>query len=123
MRKLIGCIIFCSLLTLLPSCSGKQELKEALAVVQSMTDSTVVATVDGSDATLVTTEVRITNGAYMPGDSIRLYYVGRLSSGKARAMLIAVIPRPSEVIGAGVDLTRELKTASPEEQEQQTSEQ
>lgn len=111
-------MLLCALLLGLSSCGGKSELKEAAAVIKSMTDSTVVAIVDGDDATLVTTEVRIVNGMYMPGDSVRLYYVGRLSSGEARAMLIALIPQRSQTISIGVDTSRELMTIEPEEKQE-----
>ena len=114
----------CSLLAVLAACSGKPELKEAKAVVKSMTDSTVVATIDGEEATLVAKDVRIVNGAYMPGDSVSLTYVGSLSSGKARAVIVTLIPKPSEVIEVGEDLSRELKTAdvSAEQEPEQTEE-
>ena len=112
MKKLYCSVtLLAGLLSLFSSCGSDNELKESLAVVKSMTDSTIVATVDGSDATLITTDVRIANGAYMPGDSIRLHYVGRLSSGEAKALLISVIPQASRVVTAGFDGSKELKTA------------
>ena len=112
----------CSSVAALLSCSGTPELKEARAVVKSMTDSTVVATIDGEDATLLTKDVRTVNGAYMPGDSVVVNYVGSLSSGEARALLIALIPKPSEIFEGGVDMSRELKTADMSAEEQETSE-
>ena len=124
MRRLFISMTLCSLLAVLAACGGKAELKEAQAVVKSMTDSTMVATIDGEDATLVTKDVRLVNGAYMPGDSVRLTYVGSLSSGKARAVIVTLIPKPSEVIEGGVDDSRELKTAdvSAEQEQEQTEE-
>ena len=122
MRRLFISMTLCSILAVLAACSGKPELKEAKAVVKGMTDSTMVATVDGEEATLVTKDVRLVNGAYMPGDSIRLTYVGSLSSGKARAVIVTLIPKPSEVFEGGVDMSRELKTAGMSAEEQETSE-
>ena len=124
MRRLFISMTLCSLLAVLAACSGKPELKEANAVVKSMTDSTVVATIDGEEATLIAKDVRLVNGAYMPGDSIRLTYVGSLPSGKARAIIVTLIPKPSEVIEVGEDLSRELKTAdvSAEQEPEQTEE-
>ena len=121
MRKIFVSIFPCCLAALLASSCGKAELKEARAVVTGMTDSTVVMSVDGEESTLLTKDVRISGGAYMPGDSVVVSYVGRLSSGEARALLVTLIPRRSEVIEAGVDLSRELKTVDAA-QEQQTSE-
>ena len=111
MRRLFISMTLCSLLAVLAACSGKPEPKEARAVVKSMTDSTLVANVDGEEATLVAKDVRMVNGAYMPGDSVVLHYVGSLSSGEARALVVVLIPRPSEIIEGGVDESRELKTA------------
>ena len=124
MRRLFISLTLCSIVAALTSCSGKPELKEAKAVVKSMTDSTVVATIDGEEAMLVTKDVRLVNGAYMPGDSVVLHYVGSLSSGEARALLVVLIPRSSEVIEGGVDTSRELKTAdvSAEQEQEQTEE-
>ena len=124
MRRLFISMTLCSLLAVLAACSGKPELKEAKAVVKSMTDSTLVASVDGEESTLVAKDVRLVNGAYMPGDSVVLHYVGSLSSGEARALLVVLIPRPSEVIEGGEDLSRELKTAdvSAEQEQEQTEE-
>ena len=122
MKRLCISLALCSILAVLAACSGKPELKEAKAVVKGMTDSTVVATIDGEEATLVTKDVRLVNGAYMPGDSIRLTYVGSLSSGKARAVIVTLIPKPSEVIEVGMDESRELKTADISVEEQETSE-
>ena len=106
--------LLCCLLLALSSCSDGGGLKEAPAYVRSMTDSTVVMSVDGEDATLLTADVRLVNGAFMPGDSVRLCYVGRLSSGRARAVIVTLLPRRPEVFEGGVDTSRELKTADPE---------
>ena len=113
MKKLYSSVILCAgILSLCSSCSSDNRgLKESLAVVKSMTDSTIVATIDGSDATLITTEARIPNGVYMPGDSVRLNYVGSLSSGEAKALLIYVLPQASKVVNAKFDGSKELKTA------------
>lgn len=94
----------------LVSCSD-DELKETRGIVDSLSNDTLVVNIQGVNVSLLTTDLQPSNTAIMSGDSVKLYYVGSLSSGKAKAMLLTLIPPVPTVVEAGYDESKELKTA------------
>lgn len=113
MKKSFGMLF--AMLALLSGCADNS-LKEDKGIVEQFTDSTMTITVDGEKCTLLTADARNTS-ALMVGDSVRVSYVGSLTSGEARALLVELIVQPSRVVEVGFDETKELLTADePAEQ-------
>lgn len=61
--------------------------------------------------TFDTKHAKCDNGMVMAGDSVVVHYVGDLKEKKALAALIRLIPPQGNIIKAGYDPTKELKTA------------
>ncbi len=108
MRKSLFAAVATALAVTLAGCSDKP--KSYTGVVKSLTDTTLVASAAGRDATFGITKAEVTNGAIMPGDSVQLYYIGDPDDKDAQALVIRLIPRPGTVVDAVYDPNKPLLT-------------
>ena len=93
----------------LSSCS--KDVKDVTTgFVEEVNDSVLIARVDGDKIYFDVRGAQYTNGAVMFGDSVAISYVGNLSNKRAVAEIVRLLPKPSPVIEAVVDTTKELKT-------------
>ena len=113
MRTSIGILPIAA--ALLMACSG-ESLKEDRGVVEQLTDSTIKANIGGDTYTLSTKNVQLATSALMVGDSVKIGYIGDLASGEGRALILELIDKPSQVVEAGYDETKELLTSDHDEQ-------
>lgn len=82
MKKYV--IIPLLLLVLFAVQSCRKEIKVCTAKVQEVTDSMSMKTMIGDyEITFDMSKARLTNGAVMPGDSVRINYIGDLKERKA----------------------------------------
>lgn len=82
-----------------------------------MTDTTMVAKIDGRDITFDLKQAKYDNGFVMAGDSVTVFYVGDLREGKVKAGLIRLIPRKPHVVDVKFDDSKELKTKTMSDEE------
>lgn len=109
MKKYV--IIPLLLLVLFAVQSCRKEIKVCTAKVQEVTDSTSMKTMIGDyEITFDMSKARLTNGAVMPGDSVRINYIGDLKERKAKALIVYLIPKPGNVVDAVYDPNKELLT-------------
>lgn len=85
-----------------------------------MTDTTMVAKIDGHDITFDIKQAKYDNGFVMAGDSVTVFYVGNLRDGKVTAGLIRLIPRKPHIVDVKFDDSKELKTKTMTEEETKT---
>ena len=82
-----------------------------------MTDTTMVAKIDGRDITFDIKQAEYDNGFVMTGDSVTVFYVGELRDVKVKAGLIRLVPRKPHVVDVKFDDSKELKTKPMTEEE------
>ena len=99
------------------SCTKRVEQTRAL--VKSVNDSTMIASIDKYDITFDIMEANFLNGAVMSGDSVAIEYVGNLRDKSAKALLVNLVPPKPRYIKPGYDSTKELKTAPMSESEKE----
>lgn len=85
-----------------------------------MTDTTMVAKIDGHDITFDIKQAKYDNGFVMAGDSVTVFYVGNLRDGKVTAGLIRLIPCKPHIVDVKFDDSKELKTKTMTEEETKT---
>ncbi len=91
--------------------SCRKEIKVCTAKVEQVADSTTMTTHVGDYAiSFDISKARFTHGAVMPGDSVRINYVGDLKERKAKALIVYLIPKPGNVVEVGYDAGKELLT-------------
>lgn len=116
MKKKYLSIIVCATLLFLASCNS-EELKTTSVKVNGMTDTTMVAKIDGHDITFDIKQAKFDNGFVMTGDSVTVFYVGNLRDGKVKAGLIRLVPRKPHIVDVKFDDSKELKTKTMTEEE------
>ena len=95
------------------ACSSKG-LKESKGILEKLAQDSVTVNIDGQSVKLSSADLHPSSIAILPGDSVKIYYVGQLSSDKARVMLLSLIPAKSKVVNVGYDENKELMTADHE---------
>ena len=100
--------------------SCKERVEHTRALVKSVNDSTMIASIDKYDITFDIMGANFLNGAVMSGDSVSIEYVGNLRDKSAKALLVNLVPPKPRYLKPGVDTSRPLKTApmSKSEKEQ-----
>lgn len=96
---------------LLVVCSCQKEIKHCSGNIKSLNDTAFVVAIDGYDISFDTKQARYDNGFVMPGDSVHISYVGDLREKKVKAAMVHLVPKPSKVVDAVYDPTKELKTS------------
>lgn len=99
----------------LSSCND--DIKITTFKVDSMTDSTLVAKIDGRNITFDIKNAKFDNGFVMPDDSVVVHYVGDIREGKVMAALIRLVPKMGNIVDAVYDPSKELKTIPMSEEE------
>ena len=118
MKKLLFVPLLLLALLMIHSCS--KEIKVCTAEVKQLNDSTSLITRIGDyEINFDIRKARFTNGAVMSGDSVRINYVGDLTERKATAVIVHLIPKPGNVVNAGYDPSKELKTKPMTEEKRQ----
>ena len=107
-------------MTLLLTTSCEEKIQQTRGKIKKMTDSTIVATIDKYDVVFDSKQAKFDVGAVMTGDSIKIHYIGNLRDKKAKAVLVALIPRIGNTITIGFDPSKELKTGEMTEEEKET---
>ena len=114
MKRFLG-FLFAAFAVALLSVSCRQVVHDQVrGQVDEMTDSVMVVKIDGEKVTFDIVQCRFTNGAVMYGDSVIINYVGDLSEKIAVAEACYLLVKPSPVIEAVVDSTKELVTRPAE---------
>jgi len=108
MKNLTAFLLCCAAL-LAVSCH-RREIKVCSAVVEQMTDTTMVTKIGSYSITFGTRQARYDNGAVMAGDSVIVHYVGDLKERHATAALIRLIPPKGNVVEAVYNPDKELET-------------
>lgn len=109
MKKYV--IIPLLLLVMLAMHSCRKEIKVCTAKIEEVSDSTSMITMIGDyQISFDISKARFTNGAVMPGDSVRINYIGDLKERKAKALVVYLIPKPGNVVDAVYDPNKELLT-------------
>ena len=121
MKKLISLFTVSFALAALTACGGIQR-GEGRYLVDQVTDS-ILLTHNGNDVLRFDIlQASYTNGLIQNGDSVAITYEGTPDdTGKAKALTIALIPKPSSVVEMGVDTSRELITREATEEEIEAS--
>ena len=96
MRKLF--YVFVIVCTFVAVCSCSDSPKQCKGVVRQLTDSTMSFVASDDVSVLIITDADYPNGKIMSVDSAIITYKGRLSSGKAKAEIIYLIPPKGNVI-------------------------
>lgn len=112
-RYLSLMIGFCVMV--LSSCND--DIKTTTFKIDSMTDSTLVAKIDGRNITFDIKNAKFDNGFVMPDDSVVVHYVGDMREGKVMAALIRLVPKMGNIVDAVYDPSKELKTIPMSEEE------
>jgi len=96
----------------LTCCTGKsdKQLLCADVLISQFTDSTLTAAVGGDVLCFDTREAQLTNGAFIAGDSAKIYYTNGING--AKAYVITVKSLPPTVVEAVYDPSKELLTTS-----------
>jgi len=115
MKRIIS-IVFCfAFMMLFYAC--REEMKVTSVKLNGVTDTTVVANIDGHEIAFDIRKATFDNGMVMAGDSVTVHYIGDMGQGTAKALLIKLIPRKGNVVNAIYDPSKELKTDSLSESE------
>ena len=114
MKKIIlSALSLIALLSL--SCSSGNELKECKGKLWAITDSALIVSVDGDSVCFESSDLQVAgNDVIIPGDSLSIQYIGRLS-GRCKALVVSPIIK-SRVVDGKFDPTKELITAPAEEE-------
>lgn len=108
MKKVIFSLL--AILTILLVSSCKERMETTRALVKSVNDSTIVASIDKYDITFDILNANFLNGAVMRGDSVSIEYVGDLRDKTVKALLINLVPPKPRYMKPGIDKSKPLKT-------------
>ena len=114
MKRFLGFLFAVFAVALLSVSCRKVVHDQVRGQVDEMTDSMMVVKIDGEKVKFDIVQCRFTNGAVMYGDSVIINYVGDLSEKIAVAEACYLLVKPSKVIEAVVDSTKELVTRPAE---------
>lgn len=110
MKRILSFITVLLAVVVFHSC-GNKEIKHCSGNIKSLNDTAFVVAIDGYDISFDTKQARYDNGFVMPGDSVHISYVGDLREKKVKAAMVHLVPKPSKVVDAVYDPTKELKTS------------
>ena len=115
MKKTLGLILCSAILLGVSSC--REKIQSTAGVVKKLNDTAMVAKISDYLITFDIKKMKLTHGAVMPGDSVKIDYVGDLKERKAIALIVTYIPQAGHYVEAGYDPTKKLitKPSTPKE--------
>ena len=110
MKKTLGLILCSAILLCVSSC--REKIQSTAGVIKKINDTVMVTKISDYLISFDIKKVKLTHGAVMPGDSIKIDYIGDLKERKAIALVVTYIPQTGHYVEAGYDPTKKLQTKS-----------